>query len=148
MFRGRAGQHVEAPKRVRLGYVSRVALWAFVFASRCSLGNDHLGVGNEPEGDSLKRNHKGWFVFLGVIPTHSPTQKPLEGTKAPSDWVSQNRARSFWMVSKRNQKDTYHFGGSPTLRQTHIGQKPSLPWVAWETWFGSGNHLGKVTTIG
>ena len=35
----------------------------------CTVGNDLPGLGNEPEGESPKGSHKGWFS--GVIPTHS-----------------------------------------------------------------------------
>ena len=39
------------------------------FLCGCSGGNELPGVGNEA-GNSLKGNHRGWFI--GVIPTHSP----------------------------------------------------------------------------
>ena len=47
------------------------------------------GVGNEPEGESLKGIHRGWF--RGVIPTHSLLRtskfKTIEDTRLKTHFI-------------------------------------------------------------
>ena len=60
-----------------MAYGLAVILWCLIerpIMTLTTAGGTHLaaandlpGVGNEPEGDSLRGNHSGWFV--GVIPT-------------------------------------------------------------------------------